>query len=47
MFDEYFSYPGWQEGEHKAWTELVAARNLSFGYLGYNELSVQLAVRIL
>ena len=47
VFDEYFNYPGWEAGEHKAWGELVAARSLKFEYLGYNELNEQLAVRVL
>ena len=47
VFDEYFNYPGWEQGEHKAWLELVATRLLRFEYLGYNELNEQLAVRVL
>jgi len=46
LFDEYFNYPGWMEGEHRAWCEFVAAGNLAFEYLAYNELNEQLAVRI-
>ena len=46
VFDEYFNYPGWEFGEHKAWNELVAQRGLRFEYLGYNELNEQLAVRV-
>jgi hypothetical protein len=47
LFDEYFNYPGWQEGEHKAWSELVTAENVAFEYLAYNDRNEQLAVRIL
>jgi hypothetical protein len=46
LFDEYFNYPGWQHGEHQAWTEFIAATGLPFDYLGYNALGTQLAVVI-
>lgn len=35
VFDEYFNYPAWKTGEHKAWTEAVKHWNLEFEYLGY------------
>jgi len=47
QFDEYFSYPGWQEGEHKALQEFISERAVSFEYIGYSETSQQVAVRIL
>jgi hypothetical protein len=47
QFDEYFNYPGWQGGEHKAFTEFVQARNVKFEYLGYCDVHEQVAVRIL
>ena len=46
VFDEYFNYPGWQEGEHKAFQEVVAETGLGYEYLGYNRVQTQLAVRI-
>jgi hypothetical protein len=46
QFDEYFNYPGWQAGEHKAFTEFVQERNIQFEYLGYCESDEQIAVRI-
>jgi len=46
VFDEYFNFPGWQEGEHHAFSELVAARGLEFEYLGYCRFGEQLALRI-
>lgn len=46
VFDEYFNYPGWQEGEYKAFMEFVAAGR-SFEYLAYNCLSEQVALRLL
>jgi len=35
LFDEYFNYPGWQDGEHRAWLEYVDKTGLSFHYAGY------------
>jgi hypothetical protein len=45
-FDEYFCYPGWREGEFKAFQEFVAREHLKFEYLGYNRLGEQVCVRI-
>ncbi len=47
QFDEYFNYPGWQEGEFKAFKEFVEARQVKFEYLGYCDKDEQAAVRIL
>jgi hypothetical protein len=46
IFDEFFNYPGWLEGEYKAFNEFIAASGLAFEYLGYNNLGTQLAVKI-
>jgi hypothetical protein len=46
QFDEYFNYPGWQEGEHKAFTEFVAEHRVEFKYLGYVFNREQVAVQI-
>jgi Methyltransferase domain len=46
QFDEYFNYPGWQEGEYKAFKEFVEARDVKFEYIGYCEADDQVAVRI-
>jgi len=35
LFDEYFNYPGWQDGEHRAWAEYVEQIELTFDYAGY------------
>ena len=32
-FDEYFGYPGWQEGEYKAFMEFAAENNVEFEYI--------------
>ena len=46
-FDEYFNYPGWQEGEFKAFREFVQRRNIRYEYLTYNKKHEQVAVKIL
>lgn len=46
QFDEYYNYPGWQEGEFKAFQELVQARQIEFEYLGFCPKSQQVALRI-
>ena len=46
VFDEYFNYSGWEEGEFRAFQEFVAARKLSYEYLTYNREHQQVAVRI-
>jgi hypothetical protein len=46
QFDEFFNYPGWQEGEYKAFTEFVATHQVDFEYLGYVYNHEQVAVRI-
>jgi hypothetical protein len=44
LFDEYFNYPGWEQGEHKAFTEFLARTGYSVEYIGYVRDSHQLAV---
>lgn len=45
-FDEYFNYPGWQEGEYKAFMEFLAWNNLKFEYIARTD-TFQAAVKIL
>jgi predicted O-methyltransferase YrrM len=47
VFDEFFNYPGWQNGEYRAFCDFVAARNLKFQYIGYTERDEQVAIRFL
>jgi hypothetical protein len=35
MFDDYFNYPGWEEGEHRAFREWVADESVRFECLGF------------
>jgi hypothetical protein len=47
LFDEYFNFPGWEEHEHRAWTEFVAEHDLRFEYVTYSAEDEQVAVRLL
>ncbi|MDR1373060.1 MAG: class I SAM-dependent methyltransferase [Dysgonamonadaceae bacterium] len=47
VFDEYFNYDGWEDGEYKAFQEFVVANNIRYQYLGYNRFHEQVAVVIL
>ena len=44
-FDEYFNYPGWQEGEYKAFMELVVEKGFEFEYIARTDIE-QVAVKI-
>ena len=45
-FDEYFNYPGWEFGEHRAFQESVEKYGWEFKYLGYTPRTEQVAVEI-
>ena len=44
VFDEYINYLGWEQGEHKAFTEFLRESNLSCDYISYSNM--QIAVKI-
>lgn len=46
-FDEYFNYPGWENGEFKAFQEWVKENQVEYEYIAYVESSAQVAVKIL
>jgi predicted O-methyltransferase YrrM len=46
VFDEYFNYPGWEEGEYKAFQEFIKRTGLKYEYISYNSLHEQVAVKI-
>ncbi|MGR6964406.1 TylF/MycF/NovP-related O-methyltransferase [Geodermatophilus sp. URMC 61] len=46
LFDEYFNYAGWEEHEHRAWQEFVAASGIGFSYEGYTQDDEQVFVRV-
>lgn len=43
-YDEYFNYPGWKFGEHKAHREFVQKYNVEVQYLGFS--TEQVAMRV-
>lgn len=47
VFDEYFNYPGWQQGEFKAFQEFLVETERRYSYLGYNRIHEQVAVVIM
>jgi hypothetical protein len=44
VFDEYFNYPDWEEGEYKAFNEFLTRTGLSFDFICYNRKGHQVAV---
>jgi hypothetical protein len=46
IFDEYFNYPGWEDGEYKAFSEYTAKTGYSFEYIAYVRTGGQVAVRL-
>jgi len=35
LFDEYLSYPNWENGEFKAWKEFCSQNSIQYRYLGF------------
>jgi predicted O-methyltransferase YrrM len=46
VFDEYYNYAEWQEGEHKAWTEFCQEHRIGFRYAGYIRIGSQVCVQV-
>ena len=47
VFDEYFNYPGWQQGEFKAFAEFIDSQErFGYDYIGYIRNGGQVAVRL-
>lgn len=46
-FDEYLNYPGWREGEFKAWQEFAVSRAVRYEYLCYTLRHEQVTLRVL
>jgi Macrocin-O-methyltransferase (TylF) len=46
IFDEYFNYPGWESGEHKAFQEYITSKQIKYKYIGYVPNKQQVAVEI-
>lgn len=47
LFDEYFNYPGWERGEHRAFGQFLEARSTHCRYVGFASAGEQLAVQLL
>ena len=46
VFDEFLNYPGWREGEHRAFEEFCALVGLEYEVIGYVPRSEQIALKI-
>ena len=46
VFDEYFNYPDWEEGEFKAFSEFLKRTGLTGEFLGYANKGQQVAVML-
>lgn len=46
VFDEFFNYPGWKNGEYRAFYEFIEESGMPFEYIGYNRYGTQAAVRL-
>ncbi len=46
VFDEFFNYPGWQQGEFRAFADFCTEHSVSYEVLTYNSRHEQVAVRI-
>lgn len=44
VFDEYFNYPEWKEGEYKAFMEFLDKTGLSPEFIGYHRNEEQVAI---
>ena len=44
VFDEYLNHPGWEEGEHRAWSEYVSRTGLGFSYEAFTHDNEQVVV---
>jgi predicted O-methyltransferase YrrM len=47
LFDEFFNYPNWKNGEYRAFMEFTEKTKKEFEYIGYCYQGYQVAVRIL
>jgi Methyltransferase domain len=46
VFDEYYNYADWLEGEYKAWTAFCAEYGVGFRYAGYIRMGSQVCVKV-
>jgi hypothetical protein len=46
LFDDFLNYPGWQQGEYKAFIEFVEQTKISYGFLGFASSHSSVALRV-
>jgi len=46
VFDEFFNYPGWQDGEYRAWEEYVATTEWRYRYEAFTVDCEQAVIRL-
>ena len=46
VFDEYFNYAGWKDGEYLAFQEFVLCQSLEYQYITYNSMHEQVAILV-
>lgn len=46
VFDEFFNYPGWQDGEYRAWCEHVRAEGWNYDYEAFTVDNEQVVLRV-
>ena len=44
IFDEYFGYLGWKNGEYKAFQEFISEKKIDYKYLAFTENSVAIEI---
>ena len=47
VFDEFFNYPGWQDGEFKAFMEWVKDNGVNYDYIALMPSDERVAIKIL
>lgn len=46
QFDDFVNYPGWQDGEHKAFQEFAELCSLEYDYIGFASSDQAVALRV-
>lgn len=46
VFDEYLNHPGWEDGEHRAWSEYAERTDTTFSYEAFTHDNEQVVVVI-
>ena len=45
VFDEYYGYPNWRFGEHRAWQEVCAKKRLTYRYIAFSDMQVAVEIQ--